>query len=159
MFKVSFFVCNFIEHIVAFYRNCNNSRRPTQRQNLLNTVFQESDGILNRSVYARSDVLTALLLKIQVLWHVTLCCWVCCFKHLKGASPSLSCSPRNLFLDCITKGSIVQCSVKNTFKIHFNIFPSMLSLPSVVFPSGFPLQNPVSPPCMPHALSITLLTF
>lgn len=109
--KFHYFVCNFIEHIVAFYRKGKNSRRPRQKQNLKNSVFQESDDVLNRSVYARSEVLTALLLKIQFLWHVTLCCWVCCFKHLKGASPSLSCSPRNLFLDCMTTGSIVQCSV------------------------------------------------
>ena len=77
--KFCYFVCKFIEHIVAFYRNCNNSRRPGQKQNLTNSVFQESNDIPNRSVYARSEVLTALLLKIQVLWHVTLCCWVCSF--------------------------------------------------------------------------------
>jgi hypothetical protein len=73
--KFHYFVCNFIEHTVAFYRNCNNSRRPRQKQGFMNSVFQESDDVRKRSVCARSEVLTALLLKIQVLWHVTLYCW------------------------------------------------------------------------------------
>lgn len=67
MFKVSLFCRKFIEHIVAFYRNCSDSRRPRRKLNFTNSVFQESNDIPNRSVYARSEVLTALLLKIQGL--------------------------------------------------------------------------------------------
>ena len=83
--KSHYFVCNFVEFIVAFYRNCNNARRPRQKQNLKSSVVQESNGELNRSVCARFEVITAVLLKIQVLWCVTLCCWVCSLNHLKGA--------------------------------------------------------------------------